>query len=142
MLKAAADAWPKAEGQRSPSFQFRGYTLDDKQRPTFEYEFNGIQIRDAFLDVKGADGRGFLRRTLSWESDSAPDDLFFRIAGEMPIEKLNEMNYRIGKSLRIRAPQAGVIRPTDNGVELILPLNGKTTAIIEYHWEKSANGRR
>jgi mono/diheme cytochrome c family protein len=142
VLKAAADAWPKAEGQRSPSFQFRGYTLDDKQRPTFEYEFNGIQIRDAFLDVKGADGRGFLRRTLSWESDSATDDLFFRIAGEMPIEKLNEMNYRIGKSLRIRVPQAGVIRPTDNGVELILPLNGKTTAIIEYHWEKSANGRR
>lgn len=141
-LESLEQDWPKAAGKRSPGFQFRGYTLDDKQRPTFEYEFNGIQIRDAFLDVKGADGRGFLRRTLSWKSDSATGDLYFRIAGEMPIENLNEMNYRIGKSLRIRLPREGVIRTTDKGPELILPLKGQPEAVIEYHWEKSANGRR
>ena len=96
-LDTLEQAWPKADGKRSAGFQFRGYTLDDKQRPAFEYEFNGVQIRDAFVDAKDVAGRGFFRRTLTPKSDRATDPLFFRVAAELPIEKLDDTDYRIGK---------------------------------------------
>lgn len=134
-LETAEQAWPKADGKRSAGFQFRGYTLDDKQRPAFEYDFNGVQIRDAFVDAKDADGRGFLRRTLSWESHASTDDLYFRVAAEAPIEKVSDTDYRIGKTLRVRLPRENVIRTRDQDAELVLPLKGRTTAKIEYHWE-------
>lgn len=134
-LDTVEQAWPEADGKRSPGFQFRGYTLDAKQRPTFEYEFNGIQIHDAFVDARDAAGKGFLKRTLSWKSTNTAEDLFFRVAGEQPIAKLDETNYRIGKTLRVRLQREGVVRSTNKGAELILSLKGESTAVVEYHWE-------
>lgn len=142
VLKSPDQTWPKADGKRSAGFQFRGYTLDAKQRPTFEYEFNGLQIHDAFLDARDAAGKGFLKRTLSWKSNETATDLFFRVAGEQTIEELDETNYRIGRTLRVRLSHAGAIRSTDKGLELILPLKEQTAAIIEYHWETEGKERR
>lgn len=135
VLESPDQAWPAADGKRSAGFQFRGYTLDDKQRPSFEYDFNGVRIRDSFLEARDEDGRVFLRRTLYWISHEATDALFFRVAAELPIEKLNDTDYRIGKTLRIRLPHEGLIRRTDQGGELILPPNRRSPAVVEYHWE-------
>jgi cbb3-type cytochrome oxidase cytochrome c subunit len=68
-------AWPKESG-KAAGYQFGGYQLDKKGRPTFLYAFNGVEVRDFFEAVPGKDPS--LKRTLTLESKDPPPLLFFR----------------------------------------------------------------
>ena len=73
-LKSPDAQWPVFEkGQMVPGAQFLGYTLDEKQRPTFRYSINGIEVTDGFIDTEGN-----LRRTITL-SEPGPPDLYLRL---------------------------------------------------------------
>ena len=63
-------AWPKESG-KAAGYQFGGYELDKKGRPTFLYSFKGLKVRDFFEPAPGK-----LTRTLTIEGTST--DLWFR----------------------------------------------------------------
>ena len=64
-------AWPKESG-KAAGYDFRGYELDKKGRPTFMYTFKGLRVRDAFEPAPGR-----LKRTLTVEGTST-SPLWFR----------------------------------------------------------------
>ena len=45
VLDSESAAWPKESGKQA-GWQFRGYSLDEKRRPTFRYSWKGIDVED------------------------------------------------------------------------------------------------
>lgn len=73
-LDSISDDWPTLEiAKPAEGFQFLGYSLDKKQRPTFRYTFAGVTIEDFFEDKPGE-----LVRTLSFDR-AFPEGHFFRV---------------------------------------------------------------
>ncbi len=136
-LTSMEQPWPEPDGRRSKGFQLRGYTLDEKRRPTLEYDFDATGIRDEFLDMKDDQGRAFFRRKLSLDGGGAKQGLHFRIALDREIKKTGEREYAIGRLLTVRMDREGIIRTTDKGMELLLPLAGSGQTVIEYHWTET-----
>ncbi len=136
-LESHDQPWPTPAGMRSAGFQFKGYTLDAKQRPAFEYEFGSTRIRDKFLDLQDEEGHRFFRRELKWHSDDGTKNLHFRVTVDPEIRRSGEREYTVGKSLIVRLPRDGVIRSTEKDKELLLPMGEAGETIIEYHWTNS-----
>ncbi len=136
ILESEDDAWPAPDGKRSAGFQFGGYTLDEQRRPKFEYEFGPIKIRDLFLDLKDDRGRSFFRRKLSWNATAEEKGLHFRVVVDPEISETGDGDYAIGRSLLIKTEREGVLRSTDKGKELLLPLDNASATVIEYHWKQ------
>lgn len=115
MLESVEAAWPVLEkGQRAEGFQFKGYTLDQKQRPTFRYAFAGLMIEDNFLDQ--AEGPALVR-TLRFDRP-APEGLFFRFPnGEQLAERI-----------RIGIEEERILREDD----AVISLAGKRELIVRY----------
>ncbi|HEX7901664.1 MAG TPA: PA14 domain-containing protein [Planctomycetota bacterium] len=67
---STSETWPKESG-KAAGYQFGGYELDKKGRPTFLYTFKELKVRDAFEPAPGK-----LTRTLTIEGTSTP--LWFR----------------------------------------------------------------
>lgn len=67
--------WPKIEpSERASGYTWRGYKLDAKRVPTFEYEWQGVKVMDRF-DASA----GKLTRTLKLDG-RIPGGALFRIA--------------------------------------------------------------
>jgi len=133
-LTSPEQPWPEPDGRRSKGFQLRGYTLDEKRRPTLEYNFESTTIHDEFLDLKDEKGKAFFRRKLSLDGDHAKQGLHFRVAVDPEIRKTGAGEYAVGRLLFVRLDREGIIRSTDKGKELVLPLEGAKQTTVEYHW--------
>jgi mono/diheme cytochrome c family protein len=121
-------AWPTNEARQLPGLQFRGYTLDKLQRPTFSYELDGNLITDQFTDRKDASGKGYFERHFLL---SRPvQGLHFRATKESNLKSVDERTVRVGRSLLIRFP----VKPTIRGDELLFDLSGMKEFKLEYHW--------
>jgi len=108
--------WPAKPKDRDPAWQFGGYELDAKRRPTFMYSFGKVEVRDFF---EPAEGKSF-KRTLKFESKEAPANLWFR-AGT-------------GGSLKIKVEGATAV---PRGPELLVPVvlkDGALTLTLTYTW--------
>jgi len=111
-------AWPKAWGHDA-GYQFGGYELDAKRRPTFLYAFGKVEVRDFFEAVEGKPAPTF-KRTITLESKDAPAGLWFRAAAG----KLDRLKVTV---------EGGVVR----GTELLVPVSfasGKATIVVTYGW--------
>jgi len=128
VLRDARSPWPTNTARRLPGFQFKGYTLDALQRPTFRYEFRGGRVSDRFIDRKDAEGAAYLERRMTFED--LPAGAWFRVAVDRRIERLDPRAVRVGRSLRIRCSAPLIIR----GEELLLPLKGLSELKLEYRW--------
>lgn len=117
VLKDSQTAWPTNQSRQLPGFQFKGYTLDELQRPTFRYEFQGNLITDRFIDWKDNTGKPYFERRLVLENPI--ENLLFRAADEP-------------KLVRIRSSALSVTR----GKELLFDLSGKRELRLEYHLTK------
>jgi mono/diheme cytochrome c family protein len=133
LLESATTAWPTNLASQAAGFEFKGYWLDAKQRPTFRYQFYQLMIEDRFLDVKDAAAKPHLERTLTFSQGTVPAGLYLRLAEGQSIEPLGAGDYAVGKTLRLRLPVAGIVRDSDKGRELLLPLAGSAPITIEYH---------
>jgi len=49
ILAGGASEWPKlSKGERAEGYVWRGYNLDAKRFPTFQYEWNGVKVAERF----------------------------------------------------------------------------------------------
>lgn len=138
-LAEATTPWPDAS-RRELGQRLLGYDLDDRQRPTFRYEAEGVTVTDAPLEVAGDGPRPSLRRTLTLASEKDAT-LFFRAALHARLDDLGEGAFQIGPSLRLRVtPAAGVIRAAGEARELVIPIEirrGRAEVVLEYRWQEA-----
>jgi mono/diheme cytochrome c family protein len=112
-------AWPKAWGHDA-GYQFGGYELDAKRRPTFLYSFGKVEVRDFFEAVEAKPNPSF-KRTITLESKEPPAGLWFRAAAG-----------KLDGRVKVTA-EGGVVRGTD----LLVPVSfasGKATIVVTYVW--------
>ncbi|MDR3715966.1 MAG: DUF1080 domain-containing protein [Puia sp.] len=116
--------WPDSVG--FDDFHNRGYTLDDKRFPAFEYEYNGIRA----IDKISAPSAYSLMREI--KVTDPPANLYARIVAGSIIETVGEGVYAIdGKSYYIQIdPSVPVLlRKTKRGRELLVPVDKNTNPV-------------
>ncbi len=102
---------------RPPRHRFRGYRLDEKQRPTFLYAFDGVSVEDYFREQNPADSQArVLRRTVTISSASDRSGLRFRIASGRQITPLDETTFAIDQALTVRVVSGGKLAIVDEAV--------------------------
>jgi hypothetical protein len=143
-LKSLEDSWP-AKGKTDYGFpadhgyRFRGYTLNALRRPIFFYDYDGVQVSDFFEDARAADGKPFLRRTLTFHAAQVPAPFYFRAAagGKVVSIPTNPNRFSVDRlTLQIHGGPVGIVREGEPA-ELLLPLTlskGQSTLTLEYQW--------
>lgn len=137
-LASPNDPWPNQPARES-GFRFQGYRLDENQRPTFRYAFQGMSVEDQLAPRPDpADRFAGLTRTVT-VSGSAAAPLYFRAMAAGKIEKLTETDYRIDGfwTLSITGSEAPQLRQSGSHSELLVPLrpdNNKATVRLGYRW--------
>lgn len=139
-LDDADSPWVVDDG-RPPQHRFKGYSLDEKQRPRFRYEFADVSVEDYSVDtVDPSSNQPFIRRTLSLTSSRAePSKLSFRVANGRNIIAESNGVFVIDDSLRVRVDRDHVatIAEHESGKQLRVPLtvsNQSETLALEYRW--------
>ncbi len=141
-LKSLEDSWPyKAKTNYSfpqdQGYQFRGYHLDAKHRPTFIYQYGDISVEDFFEDAHDPSGRAFFKRTFTFQTTGEPLPFYFRAATGTKVTAQSGSNFAIDQlQLRITSGQKAVVRKGDPG-EVLIPLTlpkGRSTLTLEYQW--------
>lgn len=139
-LDDADSPWGVDEG-RPPKHKFLGYQLDDKRRPTFSYEFDGVRVQDLFVEYSVTpEGPNYLRRKLEVTSANARPNLRFRL-GSGNIAKLTDNSYRLenGVEIRVQSNISPVVTGEEAAQLLTIPFDlsaGQTLQFsIDYVWE-------
>ena len=138
-LDDAESPWTVDEG-RPPQHRFKGYSLDEKQRPTFNYQFANISVEDYSVDVLDSSKRPFIRRRLTLRSASADQkNVVFRAATGKDITLEGDGVFLIDNSLRIRVDKTNKASIVDHasGKQLRIPLqidDEPSTLMLEYVW--------
>ena len=127
-------------------YQFLGYHLDARRRPTFRYRYGDILVEDFFEDVLDAQSKAYFRRTLTFTVPSgstastnspAAQPFEFRAAVGQRITSSSARSFSADSlQLRITSDHSGRVRSgaTD---EVLIPLNppsGRSTLTLEYQW--------
>ncbi len=138
-LDDAQNPWIVDDG-RPPQHRFRGYSLDDVQRPRFRYEFADVQVEDYFVDALDEPGnRPLIRRTVVLKSQSDRTNLSFRAATGKSIRRLDEHEFLVDDRLKIRIDDShtGTIVGAADVAQLRIPLtlvDGAARLVLEYRW--------
>lgn len=135
-LNAGEAPWPVIPKEEdAPEFQLLGYTLDEKQRPTFRYRFEEVQIEDFFEDfVEGPR----LERTLTF-SEAWPEGVYFRVAKtdqKKGFAKEGE-SWSLGNGLLLTSSAPVMVVPVEEGQELRISLKGLQELKLNYHYTES-----
>lgn len=126
VLPEATSPWPKASGHAA-GYQFGGYTLDAKRRPTFEYAFGRVQVRDFFEAVDAKPHPAF-KRTITIQ---APDALWFRAAAGKKVDVKDGVHVVDG-GLKLKIEGAG---PVVRQGEVLVPIKaGDSVLTVTYSW--------
>jgi hypothetical protein len=129
LLATPDGPWPASTG-KSAGYQFRGYHLDDLLRPAFSYDFGGVHVTDYPVAVPGKDDSG-LKRTLTFQSDNPPANLYMRAAAGDDIKRLSNGDYLIDGRLTLRLIVPGmVVSSARTGAEVPIPVLSDTGAAV------------
>jgi mono/diheme cytochrome c family protein len=133
VLPEASAPWPEATGKKG-GYDMRGYRLDDKRRPAFLYSFQNIQIED-YPVARSGELDAELLRTLTFQSDKAVENLWFRAAVGSSITEKNG-SYVVDAKMSLQFALSGgkpVIRQSNGRTELLVPVvfHGREAKIIE-----------
>lgn len=136
-LDDSEQSWPPFQPQQ---YQFRGYRVDEQQRPTFRYNVGSVQIED-FLDTRDLGPNDPVTRRLVLRSDMPVAGLYWRVfAGPSIVE--DEGWWVIDGTWRVRVDVSSGARPvvrTNAGgqSELLVPLawDGRPLEIVQqFSW--------
>ncbi|GAA4462609.1 c-type cytochrome [Novipirellula rosea] len=125
---------------RPPHHRFKGYSLDEKMRPQFNYEFDNVTVRDYYVDaIDSSKNAPFIRRTLTLKSSSGESSISFRAAAGKTIKQTDDGNFLVDDRLQIRVDEkhVGTIVNQPNAQHLRIPLKvneGVTQLTLEYRW--------
>ena len=133
--------WVVDEG-RPPQHQFLGYTLDDRQRPTFRYRFAGVEVQDYFREVSDeTNQRTHLRRTVLFTASEGRQHLRFRLASADRIVQQDQA-YAVGDRLKLRILTQQPPQIVDNGndgqcleMHFDLASGQSLEGVVDYQWE-------
>lgn len=137
-LASANDSWPKGSA-RDQGYRFRGYKLDDQQRPTFQYTIGNVDIEDFPVPVI-VEGHKYPRfqRTLTLTGGNSGETLHFRAArGKIASDKQGMYSIDGVWTLKVSGGETPIIRESAGLQELLVPatLNGSAQRItLEYIW--------
>lgn len=120
--------WPKASG-KAAGYQFLGYTLDERRRPSFRYRFQGIIIDDTPVP-RAVDVDIVLTRTLKFSGNNAAGSVWFR-AAEGSIQAEANGGFLVDGKVRMRFPGA---KPVIVGRELRVPVTVPGSLVQEILW--------
>lgn len=131
------DPWPK-QSSHELGFQFRGYRLGDKKRPTFVYSWNGLNMEDSPLPV-GEPDLYVMQRTIKVSGHDSPRGLWFRAARAGKVSDLGRSSFKIDDrwTLRISASAGPSRRQQDGQWEVLVPItfkNGQANVDLTYDW--------
>ncbi len=132
VLDSQAAPWPSEVGAPA-GYQFGGYRLDDKRRPTFLYSFHGVRVEDYPLGVPG-EVDGSYRRTLTFCSEHPPANLYFRAAVDDKIDSQPGGAFLVGDKMKLTFPGAKpAVRRIGDKSELLVPVvfAGNEARIVE-----------
>ena len=114
----------------------RGYTLDEKRRPTFRYSFQNVAIEDTPIAVAG-EVDPFFRRTVTVNAEQPPDNLWFRAWSGSKVEEQGGGVFLADGKVKLRFELPGgarpVLRQSGGGTELLVPIPfvGNEARIVE-----------
>lgn len=123
------------------SNRFHGYSLNEKQQPTFRYSFNGIQIEDTPIPITNNDQPTALKRTLKFTGQGGTDRLWYLAARSNRIRETDRGRYRIddawGMEIQSTAHEKSVVREIQGKQELLVPIrliDGQAEVTQTYLW--------
>jgi cytochrome c553 len=141
-LKSLDDPWPY-KGKTNQAFpqdhgyEFRGYHLDAKRRPTFIYRYGDITVEDFFEDTRDASGNPYFKRTLRFDAPADQAPFHFRAAAGKKITATGDRTFTADKlQFRINSDHKAVIRAGEES-DVLIPLTlpkGRTLLTLEYRW--------
>ncbi len=128
-------AWPDASAKEQ-GYQFRGYRLEEYQRPRFLYSIGELKIEDFYAPV-GEEDVYVMRRTISVQG-APTGNVFFR-AAVADVAANDDGSYKIDGNWTMRIKSAGkpLVRESGGRKELLVPLvfeNGKSEVVAEMDW--------
>jgi hypothetical protein len=136
VLASESAAWSTAMG-RSGGYQFRGYRLDEKQRPAFLYRFQSIDIEDHPIAV-ATEGDASFRRTITLKAPAPVANLYFRAAAAEKIADKGDGTFVVDEHLLLKFPGSQPrLRSQDGKMELLIPVifqNGQAQLVQEIVW--------
>ncbi len=140
-LDDADQPWLVDDG-RPPNHQFQGYELDKERRPTLQYRFDNVDVRDFFRPVvQPGSEEGLLHRELTFTATEDRDQLLFRIGQADKIDDANEGWFRLGPELEVRLVTPQKVERVDwqEGQRIQVPLSlapgQPQTLILEYRFK-------
>lgn len=136
ILDTKDQPWPR-KAEKDKGYKFRGYTLDDKDRPTFKYSIGEIQVEDFMLPVEGKENASLKRNvTIDAGAGAAAANLYYRAIAGPKITDQGKGWFEVGElRTRVEAPGDVLLRTIGSQMEVLVPVTGKNVRIIqEYHW--------
>ena len=127
-LADASQAWPKTvEG-----LQFRGYRLNKKLQPTFNYTIGKDAVSD-FVEPKKDNPLSWFERTITISPANAGGDNWYFRAATGSIKKLDGETFLIDDLVEMKFPGSkAAIREVDGKQELIVPFTTKVVQQIRW----------
>lgn len=140
-LSSASDSWPEGLA-RDQGFRFRGYRLDARQRPTFQFTAGDLKVDDRCVpQVAEGEADPGLQRQLTIQAPATSDAWYFRAAVAQNIRSTDRPGeWRIDQTwtLQLDPAVAASVRDVSGGrQELLIPLkiNGEPqTLTLQYRW--------
>ncbi len=136
VLESESAAWPPEVGKRA-GYQFKGYHLDDKQRPAFNYTFNAMKIDDYPVAVPGEVDTG-IKRSITLTAEQPPAHLYFRAAVADKIVEQPDGSFLAADKARYKFPGAkALVRNSGGKTELLVPVtfeSGTAKLVEEIAW--------
>ncbi|MDP1559993.1 MAG: hypothetical protein Q8M16_01180 [Pirellulaceae bacterium] len=135
--------WVPDEG-RPPQHRFKGYVLDEAQRPTFRYEFDSVKVEDYFREVIVEEAnQTMLRRTVKFSAPNGRDSLRFRLASADRIVFADPV-FAIGDKLKLQlvsVHQPQIVAEAGGGqrleIQFDLAPGQSQELVIDYRWESN-----
>jgi len=132
--------WPEPVDRPEHS-QFKGYELDHKRRPAFEYTYDKIAVSDYCIEKAPLEGgKSGLERSIKFKGPDHPvENLVFRAAVNDLIVRVSGDTFKIGGELtiRIQSNEAPVLVERSGESDLRVPIkfsNGNCELLIDYVW--------
>ncbi len=117
--------WPAQTGHAA-GYQFGGYRLDDKQRPTFLYRFAGVQVEDypVGMPLQNQAEAGFHRTLTVRAPDGTAGGIYHRAAVGNSIAARPDGTFLVDKKVTLTLAGGGtpVLRQQGGKTELLVPV--------------------
>ena len=123
--------------EQHPDYKFKGYRLDKKRFPTFNFTFQELEVQDTYAPKQFEPGIEGIERTVTLIG-SAAAGTHFRIAEN--VSEGEDGWFNAGGTLKIKADGAEILAFGQNK-QLVVPIKGATTITVQYSWKTVIGGK-